>query len=512
MKMKKMLFFFVLTLSLFSQTLDPPVTAEISSDFGPRNLGSSYNWHKGIDYPVGRGTEVQAVEGGEIREISYESHGPGEIRGGWHIRIGGSLATWCYLHLFSDNSNPISGNWEVRMATLENPDDSAQTSNRHIFILWNDRNNNRAEEILTQYSQEIPSWYVRARPEDPGYDSLNPYILNESGNGRVLTHGSVGTGDAIALSGNSGGAPYHLDIRCSSPTAPERAYDINPLYHIKHDSTPNYTFDIRQPAADAHFFHLPGKSESQQENERIQVLINSINGKDLDRACVYFFDPDSARFYVDSTRYAMICYGGLPQNPDSTDADTTVPFPREITYGNWRGTKSRSGVDPQGDDPSIDDFWYIGGFSQDTFHFNSKINKAETKDAILNKWAASDVKKAKFKDGWIDMVIRARKVRQKIVDSTERRILLDNFVPYVYDVFVTRENEVVYNAMWLLNSIEDSLDFNEKISKNVLPGETLKFKIYFSEKMDTTTIKVKLQKEGKELEIKDNEEWIDKMT
>ena len=109
--MKKIVFLLVVALSVYSQTLDPPVTAEISSDFGPRNLeDGDYNWHKGIDYLVGGDTEVQAVEGGEIREISYESYEPGEVRGGWYIRIKGSLATWCYLHLFSDNSNPTSEN------------------------------------------------------------------------------------------------------------------------------------------------------------------------------------------------------------------------------------------------------------------------------------------------------------------------------------------------------------------------------------------------------------------
>jgi hypothetical protein len=499
--MRKAVFFFVLSLSLFSQTLEPPVGGEISSDFGPRNLGD-YNWHEGIDYSVGEGTEVQAVEGGEILEINYQAHQPNRASGGWHIRIRGELATWSYLHLFSDDANPASGNWEAVSDTLIDPNTGQPNPPNpvYIFINWEDRENRIANNVLVEY--DYRGRHIRHNGD---------YIMDEHGD-TMSTSGSVADRAPIGPSGNSGNVPYHLDIRCSSPSASVDAYDLNPLYHIMHDP-PNYTLNIVSPAVDKTFYHLPGEPEDQQEKERIQVRINSITGKDLDRGYVYFFNRDSARVFNDAHRYAMICYGGLPQNPDSTDADTTVPFPSGINYDNesCRGLETRTGIDPQGDVPSIDDFWYIGGFSQDTFHFNSKLNKAETGDAILNKWANLDSKVAEFKDGWTDMVISAHSIRDSIF-TTERRILLDNYVPYVYDVFVTRGNEVVYNAMWLLNSIEDSLEFNEKISKNISPGDELKFKIYFSEMMDTTTIEIKLKKDNNELKIEENRKWIDKMT
>jgi len=495
---KLVLIIAVFVTSLFSQELPPPVPApvHITDDYGPRNLSGEYDWHGGIDYRASPGTAIRAVEGGEISVIDRGS------RAGWYIRIHGAHAYWTYMHLFSDNSNPTSGNWEAIRDTLIDPNTGQPSplAPEPIFIQWADRENRIAHNVLVNYD------YRGRRIRHNG-----GYIIDQEDDDTMLTSGSVGGREIIGPSGHSGHVGFHLDIRCSSPTASVSAYDLNPLYHIIHDSS-DYSLDILQPAADATFFHFPGEAEAQQGNERIQVQINSINGKDLDRACVYFFDPDSTRFYVDSTRYAMICYGGLPQNPDSTDADTTLPFPSGITSGDGRGRDWKSGVDPQGRDPSIDDFWYIGGFSQDTFHFNSRLNKAETGDALLNKWATSDMKKAKFKDGWTDMVIRARNVRGALVDSAERRILLDNFVPYVYAIMVTRSNEVVHNAMWLLNSTQDSLKFNEQISKNVLPGDTLKFKIYFSEIMDTTDIKVKLKKDGNELKIKDNKKWIDKMT
>jgi len=114
---------------LFSQGLPPPVPSRyITDDYGPRNLEGAYDWHGGIDYRARPGTEIRAVEGGNIAFI--RSGG----RGGWRIRVHGAHAYWTYMHMFSNGSNPTSGNWEARMATLENPDDSAQTSNRRIFI------------------------------------------------------------------------------------------------------------------------------------------------------------------------------------------------------------------------------------------------------------------------------------------------------------------------------------------------------------------------------------------
>ena len=372
-----------LSVSLFSQELPPPVSnPHITDDYGPRNLRGSYNWHGGIDYRAMVGTEIRSVEGGQISVLDRGS------RGGWHIRIQGAHAYWTYMHLFSDDANPRSGNWEAVSDTLIDPN-TGEIEESYIFISWIERQNNQAEEVLSP--SEFEGYYIRHNGD---------YMTDESGD-TLETSGSVGDQAPIGPSGNSGNVPYHLDIRCSSPTASIDAYDLNPLYHIIH-TDPDYTVNIIQPEANATFYHIPGEPEDQQEKERIQVRINSITGKDLDRGYVYFFNPDSARVFNDARRYAMICYGGLPQNPDSTDADTTVPFPSRITSKDWRGTERNSGVDPQGDVPSIDNFWYIGGFSQDTFHFNSKLNKSETGDAILNKWANDPAKIAKFKDGWTD--------------------------------------------------------------------------------------------------------------
>ncbi|MEO0293961.1 MAG: M23 family metallopeptidase, partial [candidate division WOR-3 bacterium] len=124
---KIILFLSIFTLSLFSQELPPPVSdPHITDDYGPRNLRGVYDWHSGIDYRASVGTTVRAVEGGQISILDRGK------RAGWYIRIHGAHAYWTYMHLFSDNSNPSSGNWEARMATLENPNNPLEIYNRYV--------------------------------------------------------------------------------------------------------------------------------------------------------------------------------------------------------------------------------------------------------------------------------------------------------------------------------------------------------------------------------------------
>jgi len=494
---KLVLIIAVFVTSLFSQELPPPVPApvHITDDYGPRNLSGEYDWHGGIDYRASPGTAIRAVEGGEISVIDRGS------RAGWYIRIHGAHAYWTYMHLFSDNSNPTSGNWEAVRDTLIDPNTGQPNPSAPvpIFIQWSDRENRIADNVLVDYD------YRGRRIRHNG-----GYIMGENGD-TLSASGSVGDQDTIGPSGNSGGVNQHLHI--SAATRDDDVYDINPLYFIYH-SAPRYSIDIIEPEADATFFHLPGVPEGQQVNERIGFSLNSTLGageddQDSDRMFIYFFKPDTIRTFDKAHLYSKIVYGGLPPG-----VEDSIPFPtrmRREAEAN-RGSLEVSGVDPQGAPPGDDDLYFIGGFSEGGFQFNSKINKAKTGDALLNKWASADNKVAKFKDGWTDMVVRAYSIRNWIFEK-ERRILLDNFVPYVYAVMVTSGGEVVHNAMWLLNATQDSLKLDEKINKNVSPGDTLKFKIYFSEMMDTTNRKpAKLRKSSKELDIDGDAKWIDEMT
>jgi hypothetical protein len=270
--MKRAIFVLLgITVVLFSQNLQPPVSGPIVSDYGQRNW-DGYDWHEGIDYDGDIWDEISTVEGGQISEIDYEQDGAG-----WYIRIQGTCGRWIYMHCYYDdaNNNPISpdNRHEARMATLEDPTGQGNPEYYYIFIFWLDRNNNRAEKILSSRG----NWYVRARPNDPGYDPNNPYILDQNGE-RILTQGSVADREVFAPLGTSGGVGSHVHIALNSPN---RRYDINPLYYIIHPE-PDYTLTIIQhPPVDAVFYHRTGAPEAQQLNERIRVNINSTQGLDL---------------------------------------------------------------------------------------------------------------------------------------------------------------------------------------------------------------------------------------
>lgn len=449
---KVILSLFCLTSLLFSQGFERPVPYDITSDFGPRNL-THYNWHRGIDYAALMWTPVEVVEDGNINEINYQSGSQGA---GWYIRVAGDSATWTYMHLFQDGDNPISPDqrYEARMATLEDPTGQAPDVQTYIFVFWVDRNNNRAQKVLVPYrvdNQIVENWWVCARSGDPGYDPNNPYILDQTGN-RVLTQGSVANREVVAPSGESGAGPFHLHVGAHRVYR----YDINPLYYIIHPE-PSYTLTIiEHPPVDAVLYHRPGAPEALQLNERIRVNINSNStqgsdqGLDLDRGFVYFFKPSEPRVFDDVHRYARITYGGPPPNIPFPE-----PFPNRITINGEanRGVLTQSGVDPQGGEPGNDDFYFIGGFSEGGFQFNTKINTPGTGTARIHS-------EARFSDGPKDMVIRSHSIRWNFEDyyfDTEREdISIDNFKPYAARVRIeqalkTKEGErgvVKYEAHW----------------------------------------------------------------
>ena len=216
--MRKTLLTTLILLSLacfvFSQDRQPPVDYSITSDYGPRYHNNHYDWHEGIDYGSPIWTPVEAVEGGDIVVLSYSSGSAG-----WYIRTNSFLGYWTYMHLFYDDNNPISPDdrYEARSATLEDPVTHG-TEQSYIFISWVNRQNNRAEKVLSPYFPDYPNGLlIQARPGDPGYDPDNPYILDENGE-RILTQGSVGDREIIGPSGNSGGPtmPQHLHLSTCS--------------------------------------------------------------------------------------------------------------------------------------------------------------------------------------------------------------------------------------------------------------------------------------------------------
>jgi len=466
--------------TFFPQGFQPPVPGNISSDYGPRNLGGIYDWHRGIDYGSPMWTSVEAVEGGNIGEINYQ---PGSRGGGWYIRVNGDSAHWTYMHLFYDeaNNNPISSDnrYEARMARLEDPTGQNNPEDRYIFIFWINRNNNHAEKILSLRG----GWWVRARPGDPGYDPNNPYIFDQNGQ-RILTQGSVVDREIVGPSGASGAAVGHPHLHVGAHR--DYRYDINPLYYINHPQ-PVYTLSILHPPAGAILYHRSNAPEAEQLNERIRVNINSTNGLDLDRGFVYFFNPGETRVFDETHRFAQILFGGPPPN-----RPFPLPYPQRIINDgeDYRGSFIRSGIDPQGNTPGNDDFYFIGGLSEGGLQFNTKINQAGTGTARIHS-------EARFSDGPKDMVIRAHSIRWNFQDyyfDTEEQVSIDNFKPYVTRVRIEQafkqRSVVKYEAHWPQTPVSNT-DLGELIIDTddyCKVGIGLTFTIEFSEEMQITTL------------------------
>jgi len=467
MKKTFMTVFILLNFSvLFSQSLPAPPWP-IVSDYGPRNR-NGYDWHWGIDYDGEIWDEIPAVAGGQIRGIGRFGHGE------WHIDIQstveGRTVYFYYLHLFYDSDNPISpdNRYEAVSATLVNPQNPQHTITQHIFIFWSDRERALAERVLTQHTEEVPSWWVRWG---------NDYIRDQSGQ-PILTQSNVAQGEVVGPMGTSGSVGSHLHLAASSLY--NFRYDINPLYYVQH-AQPNYTLTIHHPPADAILYHRLNAPEAQQENERIRVNINSAQSYDLDRGFVYFFNPGEARVFDDAHRFAKITYGGPPP-----DRDWPNPYPQRITNDGetYRGSFTQTGIDPQGTTPGSDDFYFIGGLSEGGFQFNTKINLQGTGGARINS-------EARFSDGRKDMVIRAHSIRWNFQDyyfDTERQVTLDNFKPYVTRVRIDQQDRTVkYESHWPETPVSET-DLGQLIvdkDDDCKIGKLLTFVIEFSEDMKT---------------------------
>ena len=392
--MKKLILIQILiliTTSIFSQTLAPPVNATISSDFGPRHMSSGYDWHKGIDYASPQWTEIETVEGGEITIIHYQSGGAG-----YYMSIQGSNGRWTYMHLFNDNTNPIYGDWEVRSATLVDTN-TLETDEQYIFILWSNKTDTIAEKVLSIFDN---------RNHKICYG--DGFIKSSDGN-LILTQGSVEGREVIGLSGESGAANGHphLDIRALVGNG-----HINPLYYITH-TLPSCTINILNPKKDSIMYHIPGLDSTKQEHERVKVYINSSRGKDLDKVKLYLFNSGEKHIFDEAHLLKRIIYGGLPDTEtESEPIPNYISNDGDINKGSW----NKTGISPAVTTYCGLDTMYLIGF-------NTMINDSGTEEANKNRYA-------RYKDGLNKLLVRIHSINDSVyVDSVP--VILDNYYPSV---------------------------------------------------------------------------------
>jgi len=77
---------------------DPDPDADrVTSPFGPRDQGGSYDFHAGVDFPVAKGTKVRAIKAGTVEKITEHDGGTGP--GNWVLIDHGDGEKSSYLHL-----------------------------------------------------------------------------------------------------------------------------------------------------------------------------------------------------------------------------------------------------------------------------------------------------------------------------------------------------------------------------------------------------------------------------
>ncbi|MCK4421964.1 hypothetical protein KAW48_09220, partial [candidate division WOR-3 bacterium] len=132
-------------------------------------------------------------------------------------------------------------------------------------------------------------------------------------------------------------------------------------------------------------------------------------------------------------------------------------------------------------------------------YWNTKLKTNQSwngQDARINQ-------EAQYPDGRYRVEVTAYDIETN-AGSRYEDVLLDNFVPFVSQVIVEREGEVIYSGNWVLSGNGMTLN---KSAKNIFPGDSLNFEIAFSEVMDTTQISVKLKKSSNEWDV-NSDGWI----
>lgn len=263
---------------IFAQTL-PATPWLITSDYGPRNVAKGSWHHRGIDYAGRYGDDIVPVEGGTIEFIKYER--------GWAIEIAGSHGRWKYLHIFSGSGSlpVISGNWELRNATLVNPNNPNDIRQSNAIILWSGQ---RAIKVLC--ARPNSNYWVRS--------SGDSYVLGTDGE-HVKTRTSVSSLEPIAPVGNSGGYATHLHLGLNDG-------EDNPLLYVQHPPDNLPTTTIENPP-DGYIF----TREELGSDYPVKIRVNSIGGLDLDKADILVYREMYPSQVIRLGGNHTFCYGGV---------------------------------------------------------------------------------------------------------------------------------------------------------------------------------------------------------
>ncbi len=314
---------------------DTPWTWPITSDYGPRNVGTWF--HEGIDYGMPMNEGIHPIETGNINFIGY-------LEGaGWVVRYSPETIDreWQVFHVFTGTSKTLpvlscptlpcttaNRTWELKWATLVSKSDENDIINSYIIIQWD---GNYARRVFT--IQKDAYRYIR---------NLDGTYIMSSATERAETRSDVEVGVPFAPSGNSGGYPYHLHLGVNRGTD-------NPLRYLRHTPDNPPAVNINNPPA----MHMFTKEELIVPYP-ITITVNSTGGFDLDKVDVWVYKGGSEN---PADRIHL---------PYPLLSPTPVTIQNTFQYGGVVGedkssnvepaAKGRSGVIPINETPGTDKF------------------------------------------------------------------------------------------------------------------------------------------------------------
>jgi hypothetical protein len=330
--------------SLFSahahaNILNPPVQFDISSDYGPRILDGSFDFHSGIDYASPMGTDVKAVEAGIISEIGYR-----EFNGGHYIKVKGDAhGLWSYAHLFNDDELPIDFSnfgWILMEADLIEVDSSGfegVTDTDTVLILWGDQTEFEVQKVLCR------SQYSGRRVSIGGN-----IIFRDAYGNEIRSQGRISAREPIAPSGKSGHADIHLHLSLRKRDGSSNGPLDNALLYVKHPPDNLPTITVNNPLEGEHF--VVGESSMYT----IKVTVDSTQGLDVDNV-EFLVYKDKKRTEAESI--AEFKYGGR-------HGEARNPLANTESNGTTNGVNPFKEPEDEDYDPGNDKFIFNMDFSK----------------------------------------------------------------------------------------------------------------------------------------------------
>ena len=378
----KRILILLLMIVLLNQILEakPEVTigtysTEITSDFGPRKVGSSCDFHKAIDLRGEEETAFPLIESGKLSEMGFVKVKDKEI---FYVTVEGNKK-FRYLHMFSNANLPItSGNF-----TLCKDD-----QNNYAIIKWTDG-------------------FIGSRVD---------YIISPAA-GRTVTFtvwDATGSTNVVRTQNiiNPIDHPYIGPIGKSGTTYPHMHIDMgynvnkNPLYYITHNREEDFKIGLwDKNNIERKDGWIVRKDDA--NSYYLKITLTSVDTLNLDEILIYIDSID------DNNLLWKFSYGGKPKE----DGTENFPIHTDVEKG------------------ACSDGITDGVYSVDKD--NNGESEIGYERFIFSKWEESlevkeNLRVSKLNSGKHELIIKARNVMGE--NKGEKRIKF-NIVPSDYALY-----------------------------------------------------------------------------